>query len=98
MDLSKIDFAVLRRRFEESEHKHTDLEVLKATLRTQIEKMIELNRSRANFAETFEELIESYNAGSRNIEDLFEELLTLTRHLSEEQQRQVVEALAQAVA
>jgi type I restriction enzyme R subunit len=30
MDLSKIDFEALRRRFKESKHKNTDLEVLKA--------------------------------------------------------------------
>ena len=32
----------------------------------------------ADFAEKFEELIESYNAGSRNIEELFQELLKLS--------------------
>lgn len=45
----------------------------------------------ADFAEKFEELIESYNAGSRNIEELFEELVKLSRNLSEEQQRHVRE-------
>jgi hypothetical protein len=33
----------------------------------------------------FEELIESYNAGSRNIEELFKELLALSQALSEEE-------------
>jgi len=36
------------------------------------EKPIRLNKTRADFAETFEELIESDNDGSRNIEQLFE--------------------------
>jgi type I restriction enzyme R subunit len=43
-------------------------------IRAQLEKLIRLNKTRADFAERFEELIESYNAGSRNIEELFEEL------------------------
>lgn len=60
-------------------------------VRAQLEKLILLNKTRADFAETFEELIESYNAGSRNIEELFEELLKLSRNLSEEQQRHVRE-------
>jgi type I restriction enzyme R subunit len=47
------------------------------------------------FQETFEELIESYNAGSRNIEELFEELLKLSRNLSEEQQRHVREKMTE---
>jgi type I restriction enzyme R subunit len=62
IDLSKIDFEALR------------IEVLKAAIRAQLEKLIRLNRTRADFAEKFEELIESYNSGSRNIEELFEEL------------------------
>ena len=45
--------------------------------------------------EKFEELIESYNTGSRNIEDLFEELVKLSRNLSEEQQRHVRENMTE---
>ena len=91
MDLSTIDFEALRSRFKESKHKNTDLEVLKAAIRAQLEKLIRLNKTRADFQQKFEELIESYNAGSRNIEELFEELLKLSRNLSEEQQRHVRE-------
>jgi type I restriction enzyme R subunit len=95
MDLSKIDFAALRSRFKESKHKNTDLEVLKATIRAILERLISLNKTRADFAEKFEELIESYNAGSRNIEELFEELLKLSRNLSAEQQRHVRENMSE---
>jgi type I restriction enzyme R subunit len=95
IDLSKIDFEALRSRFKESKHKNTDLEVLKAAIRAQLEKLIRLNKTRADFAEKFEELIESYNAGSRNIEELFEELVKLSRSLSEEQARHVRENLSE---
>jgi type I restriction enzyme R subunit len=95
MDLSKIDFAALRQRFKDSKHKNTDLEVLKATIQAMLERLISLNRTRADFAEKFEELIESYNAGSRNIEDLFEELVKLSRNLTEEQQRHVRENMTE---
>ena len=64
-------------------------------VRAQLEKLILLNKTRADFAETFEELIESHNAGSRNIEDLFEELLKFSRNLSEEQQRHVRENMTE---
>jgi len=40
-----------------------------------------LNKTRTAFAERFEEL-KSYNAGSRNIKELFEELLKLSRGLT----------------
>ena len=95
MDLSKIDFVALGLRFKESKHKNTDLEVLKAAIRAQLEKLIRLNKTRADFAEKFEELIESYNQGSRNIEELFEELLNLSLNLTDEQQRHVRENMTE---
>ncbi len=51
MDLSKIDFEALRKRFKEAKHKNTELEVLKAAIRTQLKKLIRLKRTRADFAE-----------------------------------------------
>lgn len=95
MDLSKIDFAALARQFKKSKTKNTDLEVLKAAIRAQLERLVRLNRTRKDFQETFEELIESYNAGSRNIEELFEALLNLSRNLNDEQQRHVRENMTQ---
>ena len=95
MDLSKIDFESLRRRFKETKHKNTDLEVLKAAIRAQLEKLIRLNRTRADFQEQFEQLIESYNAGSRNIEELFEELVKFSRGLTNEQERHVRENMTE---
>jgi len=95
LDLSKIDFEALAKRFRESKRKNTDLEVLKAAIRAQLEKLIELNHTRADFAEKFEALIESYNAGSRSIEELFDELVKLSRNLSEEQQRHVRENMTE---
>jgi type I restriction enzyme, R subunit len=82
-------------RFRASKHKSTDLEVLKAAIRAQLERLIQLNQTRADFAEKFEVLIESYNAGSRSIEELFEELVKLSRNLCDEQQRHVRENMTE---
>jgi type I restriction enzyme R subunit len=95
LDLSKVNFEALAQRFKQSKHKNTDIEVLKAAIRTQLEKMIQVNPTRANFAEKFEELIESYNTGSRSIEELFEALLTLSNSLNEEQERHVREHMSE---
>ncbi len=51
--------------------------------------------TRADFAEKFEEWMESHNAGSWNIEELFEELLKLSWSLSDGQQRHVRENLTE---
>jgi len=45
MDLSKIDFEALKKRFKESPQKNTDLEALKAAIRAQLEKLIRLNKT-----------------------------------------------------
>jgi len=95
LDLSKINFAALAQRFKKSKHRNTDLEVLKAAIRAQLEKMIRLNRTRADFAEKFEALIESYNAGSATIETLYAELLALSNSLNDEEQRHVRENMSE---
>jgi type I restriction enzyme R subunit len=95
LDLSKINFEALANRFRASKHKNTDLEVLKAAIRAQLEKLIQLNRTRADFAEKFEALIESYNAGSRSIEELLDELVKFSRNLTDEQERHVRENMTE---
>jgi type I restriction enzyme R subunit len=95
IDLSKINFEALAKRFKESKHKNTDLAVLKATIAARLSDMVRLNRTRTDFTEKFEALIESYNNGSRNIEQLFEELLKLSNSLDEEQERHVRESLTE---
>ncbi len=95
IDLSKINFAALAQRFKESKHRNTDLEALKAAIRARLEKLVRLNRTRADFAQRFEALIESYNSGSRNIEQLFEELLRLSNSLDDEEERHVRENLSE---
>ncbi|MBN1243331.1 MAG: type I restriction endonuclease subunit R [Spirochaetales bacterium] len=95
IDLSKINFEALAARFKESRHKNTDLEALKAAIKAKLERLVRLNRTRTDFAEKFEALIESYNNGSRNIEQIFEELLILSNNLDDEQERHVRENLSE---
>ena len=94
-DLSKIDFEALRKKFDKNKPTNTDLERFKAAVRAQLERMVRLNRTRADYLEKFQELIEGYNAGSRNIEEIFRELLDLSSILTEEQTRHVRENLSE---
>jgi type I restriction enzyme R subunit len=95
LDLSKINFTALAQRFKESRHRNTELEVLKAAIRAQLERMLQLNGTRADFAEKFALLIDNYNASSRGIEDLFAELVKLSNSLNEEQERHVREHMSE---
>lgn len=95
VDLSRIDFEALAGRFKRSRRKNTDIEALKALIRARLERLIRLNPTRADFSAKFEELIDSYNAGSRSIEELFQELLKLSRGLDDEQERHVRENMSE---
>jgi type I restriction enzyme R subunit len=95
IDLSKINFEVLAQRFKESKHKNTDLEALKAAIGAKISQMVRQNKTRTDFAEKFTMLIESYNTGSRNIEQLFQELLELSMSLTDEEERHIRENLTE---
>jgi type I restriction enzyme R subunit len=96
LDLSRINFQALADRFKQSPHKQLDIEALKAAIQRQIEKMVSENPARSDLLERFKALIDSYNNGSRNIEDLFEDLVKLAESLSEEQQRHVRENLSES--
>ncbi|MEQ1555513.1 MAG: type I restriction endonuclease subunit R, partial [Gallionella sp.] len=95
IDLSKINFEALRKRFENKKPSNTDVERLKAAVRAQLERMVKLNPTRADYLVKFQELIEGYNSGSRNIEEIFKELLALSTVLTEEQTRHVRENLSE---
>lgn len=95
IDLSKINFEALRKRFENKKPSNTDVERLKAAVRAQLERMVRLNPTRADYLQKFQELIEGYNSGSRNIEEVFKELLALSLILTDEQTRHVREHLSE---
>jgi hypothetical protein len=60
-----------------------------------LERRVQLNRTRADYLEKFQALIDSYNSGSRNIEEIFRELLALSNVLTEEQTRHVREHMSE---
>jgi type I site-specific restriction-modification system R (restriction) subunit len=92
IDLSKINFEALAKKFKESKQKNLDIEKLKAAIRATLDKIVHMHRAlRTDYQQKFEELIAAYISGSRNIDELFEELLNLSRELSEEQTRHVRE-------
>lgn len=93
IDLSKINFEALAKKFERKKPANSDLERLKAAVKAQLERMVRLNRTRADYLAKFEALIEAYNSGSRNIEEIFKDLMALAGVLTEEQERHVREHL-----
>lgn len=95
VDLSQIDFEALKEKFRVTSRKHTELEKLKNQIEARLARMLELNRTRVNFLERFQKMIDEYNAGSRNLEDFFQELIDFAQNLNEEDQRKIAEGLTE---
>jgi type I restriction enzyme, R subunit len=93
-DLSQIDFDKLKKKFDTG-RKRTEAEKLRALLNQKLGAMVAQNRSRADFLERFQKLIDAYNEASLNIEAFFTELINLTKDLTEEEQRSVREGLSE---
>jgi type I restriction enzyme R subunit len=94
IDLSGIDFEGLAAKFKKG-RKRTEAEKLKALIEGKLKTMVRQNRSRLDYLEKFQEMIEDYNAGSKNIEELFEELMEFVKNLNQEDQRAVREQLSE---
>ena len=94
INLSEIDFEALQARFAQG-HKRTEAEKLKRLIEGKLATMLKLNASRVDLAEKFQKLIDAYNAGSQNIEDLFAELKKFVQVLSAEDQRGIAEGLSE---
>jgi type I restriction enzyme R subunit len=88
IDLNQIDFEALRKRFEQG-RKHTEIEKLRAAISRKLARMVEQNKTRMDYLERFQQLIDEYNSGSKNAQLIFDELLRFTQQLNEEEQRAV---------
>ena len=94
IDLSKIDFDALKAQFA-SGYKHTETEKLKGIISSQLTQMLRLNKSRMNYLEKFQQMIDEYNAGSRNVEIFFADLVEFAQELNLEDKRAISEKLTE---
>ena len=94
VDLSQIDFEALKRRFMR-EKKHIHAERLKNAVKRKLTEMVRVNRSRLNFLEKLQRMIDEYNSGAINIEMFFDKLLAFAKELREEEKRGISENLTE---
>ncbi|MDX9971783.1 MAG: type I restriction endonuclease subunit R, partial [FCB group bacterium] len=92
IDLSRIDFEKLAEKFRTG-RKRTMNEQLKGAVAQKLMAMVQLNRTRMDYLERFQAMIEAYNAGSLNAEEFFQQLLKFAKSLNEEEQRAMSEQL-----
>ena len=94
INLSEIDFAALQARFAQG-HQRTEAEKRKRLIEGKLAQMLAVNGSRIDLAEKFQQLIDDYNAGSRNVEEFFDGLKDFVAALTAEEQRGIAEGLTE---
>ena len=94
IDLSQIDFELLKRQFETG-RKTIEAQKLRNQIAVKVGQMVQLNRTRMNFLEEFQKMIDEYNNGAANIETFFAQLMAFTQRLSDEEKRGIAEQLSE---
>ena len=95
VDLSKVDFEKLKEKFAPNPRKRMEIEKLRGMINSKLGKMVRLNRSRMDFHEKFQQMIDDYNSGSVNLETFFEHLIKFAEDLNEEEKRGFAEGLSE---
>jgi len=93
-DLSTLDFERLAELFARGERK-TAAEILRGQVQERAQTLANRNPARVDLLERLNDLIDRYNAGSLDVERLFEELRAFTGALDEEEQRHLKENLSE---
>jgi type I restriction enzyme R subunit len=94
VDLSRIDFDVLQQRFAKS-RKHIEIEKLRGAINSKLAVLLALNKSRMNYYEQFQKLIDEYNSGATGADEFFVQLVSFARELNAEEQRGIADSLSE---
>jgi type I restriction enzyme, R subunit len=94
VDLSQLNLEQLEQKFKTG-YKHTEAEKLKGTVHRKLQQMVEFNKTRLNYFEKYQKMIEEYNSGSRNVDWFFNQLLEFAKELNEEEKRAIAQKLTE---
>lgn len=92
IDLNTIDFDALTARL--AGHKRAGTQRIAKDLAERLDASARRNPARLNLVEQLRRLIDAYNAGSLNVDELLRRLQALSQQLSEDEQRTVREGLS----
>ena len=95
IDLSKIDADELRKEIRTAKYKAIEIDDLKKFIEQALLQMLNKNRTRLKFSQRYKNIIDSYNAGSSENEDYYEQLVKLLEDLQKEDKRAYTEGLTE---
>ena len=94
IDLSQIDFEMLKEKFKTT-HKRIEIEKLRRAVNTKLTAMVQLNKNRMDYQAQFEQMINAYNEASVPPDLFFDALLEFARNLNDEGERANTEELSE---
>ncbi|HEY2975866.1 MAG TPA: type I restriction endonuclease subunit R [Pyrinomonadaceae bacterium] len=94
VDLSQIDFEALKKRFITS-RKRTETARLRSLVEQTVDQMIRMNRTRVDFKDRLQKMLDEYNSGAINVEIFFKQLLEFAKELNHEEKRAISESLTE---
>jgi type I restriction enzyme R subunit len=94
MDLSEVDWDNVKAMFA-SGRQRTAAQKLRLMLTARITKLTRLNPTRVDLYDRFQRLLDQYNDGSLNVQQYFDELVKLSRSLTDEEARAVAAGLTE---
>ncbi len=92
-DLSKLDFEKLKEDFSQAQYKNIEIAEMRAFIEEKLRQMLEQNHTRIDFAQKMQDIVDKYNTGGSSNENYFDELMTFTQNLKDEDERHVREGL-----
>jgi type I restriction enzyme R subunit len=95
IDLSKVDFDALEKKFSKSPTKNSEALKLRSLIEQKLKNLIRFNASRYDYLDRFEKMVAEYNKGSVAIEEFFEHLVKFSKELNEEEARHMREQLSE---
>jgi type I restriction enzyme R subunit len=94
LDLSQLNLDVLKEKIDRHRSR-IETEKLRGLVERKVQELVALNRTRINFVEKLQQMIDEYNAGSLNTEEFFKRLVEFARNLQEEEKRAIKENLTE---
>lgn len=94
-DLSKLNFEKLKEEFKDVKYKNIEIAEMRAFIEDKLQKMMEQNHTRVDFAQKLQEIIDEYNAGGSSTENYFEDLMKFAEEMKDEDDRHVREGLTE---
>ncbi|WP_310421935.1 type I restriction enzyme endonuclease domain-containing protein, partial [Chamaesiphon sp. VAR_48_metabat_135_sub] len=95
LDLSKIDYDKLKTEFKLAPYKNIQIADLRSFIEDKLDRMLQQNTTRTDFAQRLQFIIDRYNAGGSSTENYYEALVDFAQNLKQESERHLREGLTE---